>query len=272
VVTSGVPATPFKLISSASNELFRAWDDCLSGKGIRKHGLFIVAGHRAIEESLKRWPILATHIILREGRNAERLEPSIESLVAKISSLQMTHLSGALFDRLNTAGTPGPLLVMKTPELKQTNFAAPAQGIEILCALGDPANVGALLRSAAAIGASKVILLKESATPFHPKAVRAASAATLLTPLELGPSIGEVADYARTGGNKSWIALDMSGTDVFDFTWPENLRLLIGEEGKGVPSPANFKCLSIPMRNSVESLNASVAASLAMFSYRQAQK
>jgi TrmH family RNA methyltransferase len=109
-------------------------------------------------------------------------------------------------------------------------------------------------------------LLKECATPFHPKAVRAASASTMLTPLAKGPSIRELENVKGPV-----LALDMQGTDIAKFKWPTNARLLIGEEGQGVPTSKSFTYLSIPMAKDVESLNATVAASVALYSYSASQ-
>ena len=67
--------------------------------------------------------------------------------------------------------------------------------------------------------------------------------------------------------NGTILALDMHGKNLGTFTWPRNARLLIGEEGQGVPASKAFEFLSIPMAREVESLNATVAASIALYSY-----
>jgi tRNA G18 (ribose-2'-O)-methylase SpoU len=63
-------------------------------------------------------------------------------------------------------------------------------------------------------------------------------------------------------------ALDAGGKSIADFNWPQNIRLLVGEEGPGIAEnfPKN-KTLSIPMAPQSESLNAMVALSLGLFSY-----
>ena len=176
----------------------------------------------------------------------------------------MIALARTIFEELDVSGTHYPLLLARTPDIGEADLSKAPEGLEVLCALGDPSNVGALLRSAAAFGASKVILLRECASPFHPKAVRAASASTLLTALERGPSIKDLPGVAING---AVLALDMNGRDLGKFEWPRNARLLIGEEGQGVPSSKSFEFLSIPMAKDVESLNATVAASVALYSY-----
>lgn len=259
-----------KTISSKSNALVGEWLDCLTSKGIRKHGLFFVAGDRAVRETLEREPTLARSLVVCSDRHTT--SPLIERARALTSKneprFSVIAVARAIFDELDVSGTHAPLLLTHTPPVTEADLTKAPVGLEVLCALGDPSNVGALLRSAAAFGASKIILLKESASPFHPKAVRAASAATLLTPFTRGPSIRELPALAESGGLTGPIlALDMDGENLSSFKWPRNARLLIGEEGQGVPSSKAFKYLSIPMAKDVESLNATVAASLALYSY-----
>lgn len=285
------PASPDKVVLSKSNALVADWLDLLTSKGIRKQGLFIVAGERAVSETIERHPALARSLILCNDRHVPKLNvssieenrghsgkhlnfgagaDSYRALVLRARDLtsknetrfSVVAVDKAIFDELDISGTHAPLLLAHTPEISEADLTKAPVGLEILCALGDPLNVGALLRSAAAFGASKVILLKECASPFHPKAGRAASASTLITPLAKGPSIRDLASAAGP-----ILALDMKGKSLATFAWPTNARLLIGEEGQGVPSANNFDYLAIPMAKDVESLNATVAASIALFSY-----
>jgi tRNA G18 (ribose-2'-O)-methylase SpoU len=261
----------------------------LTAKGVRKHGVFIVAGDRAVTETLERMPHLARSLFLCSDRHVPQLQNSSvtargpasgpeswRSLILRARELtsgndprfSVISLSRAIFDELDVSGTHDPLLLTRTPEILDADLSLAPVGLEILCALGDPSNVGALLRSAAAFGASRVVLLKECASPFHPKAVRAASASTLLTQLARGPSIRELPalNEARLLAGPI-LALDMHGKNLGTYKWPRDARLLIGEEGQGVPASQAFEFLSIPMAKDVESLNATVAASVALYSY-----
>ena len=277
-------AAPDKTIASKSNALVAEWMETLTAKGIRKHGVFIVAGRRAVRETLERAPHLARSLFVCADRHVPQLQQdagagdaeSLRALVLRTRELTASNdlrfsvisLAKPIFDDLDVSGTHSPLLLTLTPEIGDADLSKAPEGLEILCALGDPSNVGALLRSAAAFGASKIVLLKECASPFHPKAVRAASASTLLTTLARGPSIRELPQLAEDSQLAGPIlALDMFGKNLGTYSWPKNARLLIGEEGQGVPACAAFELLSIPMARDVESLNATVAASVALYSY-----
>jgi TrmH family RNA methyltransferase len=257
-----------KTILSASNTLLSEWRDCLQSKGIKKHGQFIISGERAVREVLELKPQLVRNLLLNVDHTERWMELAEQANALTQSNtprFSIVALGKTIFDELDVAGTRAPLLVVRTPEIPQADLSQEPKGLEILCAMGDPSNVGALLRSAAAFGVSRVILLQEAATPFHPKAVRAASATTLTVDLAKGPSIKELPMLFKNG---SVLALDMNGESIAQFAWPKDARLLIGEEGQGVPSSSAFKYLSIPMAKGVESLNAAIAASVAMYSYR----
>lgn len=259
-----------KEITSASNAVFKTLTDCLTSKGIKKHELFFVFGRRAVRDTLEQFPRLVRDLLV----STEAFEDSetlalIEKTRATCASAAILNLSPTLFKEIDLFGTHEPILALKTPQTETIDLSLPPQGLEILCALSDPSNLGALLRSAAAFGASRIVLLQESASPFHPRAVRAASATTLLTPLAKGPSIK---DLSTTSVAQPLIVLDMNGTDVSKFKWPRHARLLLGEEGQGVPRLPGANLISIAMRPEVESLNATVAASIALYAYQLANK
>ena len=255
-----------KLISSRDNVVFTSLRDCLQSRGIAKHAQFIIAGERAVRDTLVNHAPSVLQILVPTSLPSSLLEETRAFTRSNAVRVQVISLTSELFNELDVNGTRRPLLVAATPEVKAFNLGMPPEGVEVLCALQDPSNVGALLRSCAAFNISRVVLLKESASPFHPKAVRAASAATLTVPLAAGPSLREAAE--QCAGTPYTFALDMLGSPITKFQWPKNLRLILGEEGRGVPKTAGLSLLSIPIAEGTESLNATVATSIALYSYR----
>ena len=101
--------------------------------------------------------------------------------------------------------------------------------------------------------------MSESANPFHPKCLRASSGAVLKAPLVKGGLLADI-------DTEELFVLDASGDNIFQADLDKDMRLLVGEEGPGVPADLLASCrrLSVPMSGSVESLNASVAGSVAL--------
>lgn len=243
-----------QLIESPQNPQFKRWKSLLDSRGMKKQGQFLLSGRKAAPEALSRYPerFLAVLFCTDEQLADWRLPDD---------GLERYRLSRPLFRELDIIGTDAPLLVGKLPTFPAADLSAPPQGLELICALGNPDNLGALLRSAAAFDARRVILLPEAAHPFHPRALRAAANAQFELELLQGP-----AWPALSTAIGPLFALDARGEVLTGFSWPQDLRLILGEEGKGLPPELPAQRLAIPTTGAVESLNATVAASLALFS------
>lgn len=235
-------------IESKHNPKYKKWLSLLESKGIRKEGLAIVSGEKLLRELISQQPDIIEDILL---------PPKSEF---SIDDFRTTRLSSPLFKELDVVGTRSPLAVVKTPEVSEWKPSAP-RGLELIVSLGDPSNLGALLRSAEAFGARRVILTKECASPFLPKSIKGSSLASLRMPLAFAGSIKEL--EIQNG-----YALDMEGVDLGSFKWPKDTYLVLGEEGQGLPESLQLQKLKIPIARSTESLNATVAASIALYSYR----
>jgi 16S rRNA (guanine527-N7)-methyltransferase len=133
----------------------------------------------------------------------------------------------------------------------------------VLIPFQDPENVGAAIRSAAAFGASQVILLAESAHPFHPKALRASGGSVLNVALRPGPPLATIPHELPI------VALSSEGADIRDVTFPPAFGLLPGLEGPGLPEPWRDRAVRIPIEPGVESLNAAVAVGVALYEWRK---
>ncbi len=248
-------------ISSKTNDHFRRWADLSSARGIKKHGEFILMGEKLITEFLQNPSFKVKAEIVHEDLKSVTLTAS--SL--KGQKIPVFKLPKALFNEIDVIGTHFNLLVLEPKNPQELNSEQP-QGLEVVAPLGDPANLGALARSALAFGATKLILTEETCNPYHPKAIKASAGALLKLPLF---KVGKFTEFVA--GNEDVYALDMKGENVATFKWPKNIRLAIGEEGPGFSGLKGLKRLSVQTQ-SVESLNATVAASIALFSYASAQK
>ncbi len=132
----------------------------------------------------------------------------------------------------------------------------------------DPGNVGAILRTLNAVGASGLILLNGGADPYHPTAVRASMGALFHHPVARASSADFVAWAAKHSyavyGSSAQAATDYSETDIFR----RPAILLLGSEREGLPDELKALCtqvLKLPMHGAVTSLNLSVAAGVLLY-------
>lgn len=243
-------------IASDQNPRFKDLKKLLGGRGVRKSGHAIVAGARPVAEILARHPDACRAWISPEDR-----EPPPPGSPAHLEWLQ---LAPGLFGVLDESGTRAPLLLIRVPEIRPWQ---PAEGFVDGCSLlvpfQDPENVGAVVRSAAAFGASQVILLAESAHPFHPKALRASGGAALEVVYRSGPSLSGLPDDLPI------LSLSVEGTPLPAAEFSRAFGLLAGMEGPGLPENRRRRSLRIPIRPEVESLNAAAAVSVALYEWRR---
>ncbi|QKK04051.1 MAG: 23S rRNA (guanosine(2251)-2'-O)-methyltransferase RlmB [Pseudomonadota bacterium] len=139
----------------------------------------------------------------------------------------------------------------------------------VLDGVQDPHNLGACLRTAAAAGATAVVVPKDRAVSLTPAARRAAAGAAERIPLAV------VTNLARTlrhlGGQGVWrLGLDAGVEEpLFETELSGSLALVLGGEEKGLRRLTREHCdrlVAIPMPGGMESLNVSVAAGIALFS------
>jgi TrmH family RNA methyltransferase len=135
----------------------------------------------------------------------------------------------------------------------------------LLDGVQDPANVGAIVRSAEAFGAAGVVLTPDCASPFSPKALRASALSALRVPIATGVGPDEAVAWAADGGATLAGAETRGGEAPSALSGLRPLVLVIGSEGRGI-SPALESELSrrvtIPLAGHVESLNAAVAVGI----------
>lgn len=140
---------------------------------------------------------------------------------------------------------------------------------------GSPGNIGTVVRSADAFGASGVIVAGHAADPYDPKAVRASTGSLFALPVVRVPSPGAVVEWARAAG------IHLVGTDEtgerdiaeHDLTGP--VLFVIGNETTGMSAAWRAACdeiVRIPIGGSASSLNAGAAATVALYETTRQRK
>lgn len=239
-------------ITSSANPLFRTWRTLLNSRGIKTEGLFILSGEKIIREFLKNPQFeIQAELVMKDHLPLQTKATIFE-------------LSKELFNELDVIGTRFNLLILKTKPLQTSSPQDEVTGLEVVVPVGDPGNLGALVRSCVAFGVSKIHLTTESSHPFHPKSLKASAGSMLQAQLfEAGP--------LKKWDHKSVWALDAKGISVSEAKnkiGNSSTRILVGEEGPGLPDFTEVSWVSIPTQN-VESLNATVAASLLIWELKK---
>lgn len=248
-----------RLILSRDNAEYKKLLKALTPKGIKKEGLCVVSGSKVVLDVLATRPdLVQSWVTVQGGPPPPPACPEHATWV---------ELDKDLFETLDIFGTAYPLLSVQVPPLP---LWSPEEGLEPGCTLfapfQDPENVGAVLRTAAAFGVTSVVLLKESAHPFHPKAIRASAGTVFRLRLRAGPSL---ADLPTT---LPMVALSQDGRPLEKVSFPQSFGLLAGLEGPGLPELWRHRAAAIPMAFGTESLNAATAVAVALYEWRRRKK
>jgi len=223
-------------ITSPHNEKLKQVRRLARRRGREDAGRFVAEGEDLLAAAQDAgWPAVECFVAAGSGLAGTEVEPEI---LARVSGLGSGTRALAVYEERWSAPT-GPLCVC-------------------LWGVGDPGNVGAVLRSALAFGAGCVALGPGCADPFGPKAVRASMGAVFEVPL------ARIEDVRELPG--AVLALDAGADDVLRGPVAGELTLLVGAERTGLP-PEVLGAASRAARIAIhsESLNAAMAASIALY-------
>jgi len=126
--------------------------------------------------------------------------------------------------------------------------------------LQDPGNLGTLIRTADAFGASGVVALADTVNPYNPKCVRASAGSLFHPPVAAKVSAAELIAACRARGVRV-----VAAAAPEEFDWTAAACLLVGQEAAGVPREllrAAEATVAIPMAREIDSLNAAVAGAI----------
>ena len=256
-----------KLITSRDNSLLRRARSVRDGK---IDDLIFVEGLRLCEEALNSElrieAVICTDHILRKDRAAKS--------IARLSAAAVTSatVSEKLLESISYTKTPQGVIVLAVrPANDEESFAAKQPKSPLLVVLheiNNPANVGAIIRTAEAAGATGIIATANTADPFSPKALRGAMGSAFRLPVWSGPSFAAASAWCRSRKIQT-CAADSSGAAVHrDVDWRKSSAIIVGRESTGL-SPAEVAAadtsVRIPMHGAAESLNVAVATGIILF-------
>jgi TrmH family RNA methyltransferase len=224
----------------------------------RDAGLFLVEGEHLLTEAA-RSGLRVVEAFVAEGRAAPA--GLAADRVHRVSPHQMRLLA-------ETETPQGIVAVVAMPQASPP----PRPGLQLLLdGVGDPGNLGAVLRAAVAFGAVRCLLGPGCVDPWNGKALRAAAGATF----RLVPE--DVADLAAAcrslDGHVVYGLVPRGGTPLPEAALPPRTAFVLGNEAHGISAAlmALARPHPIPMAGPVVSLNAATALAVAAYAWRQAQ-
>ena len=256
--------------SSALSRRKEALLRSLSRKSVRdSRARFLAEGPRVVEEALKSpWRVTDLVAAPSAAEDVGRWETE-----GRLDGVAVHRVDERAFRKLADSVNPqGVLAVLerREAELARAGTSGP---VLILDRVQDPGNAGTLLRTLLATGGRTVVALAGTVDLFNPKVVRASAGSLFHLDLAVHKGPDEVLAWLDDRG-LPLIALDAAGEPLFEGDWnvPAGLALAVGNEGAGLDSRLLERAarrLAIPMEGGVESLNAAVAGSVALYELRR---
>lgn len=166
-------------------------------------------------------------------------------------------------EQLSDSKTPQGVVCLT--EYLQHIVEKPKTNFLVIDGLQDPGNVGTLIRTATACGFNFVYLI-ESVSPCNDKLIRS-TVGTIFNTNIISLSREEFVKKAKEWKLKL-LKADMNGDNIFDLKIDEQIGVVIGNEGQGVSKEIASICtkvVKIPMKEGVESLNASISGAIIMY-------
>ncbi len=240
-------------ITSRKNPLIQQVRKLLSSRKEReKEGLFVADGTKLLAEAVTWWPGLRM-VILSDGVEAE-----------VPSHVEVVRVPEEIMEYVSPMQSPqGALFLCALPE---KSAFVPRGGILLLDGIQDPGNLGTILRTADALDIP-VALLEGCADPYSHKVVRASMGAVFRRPV-VQTTWSEVQAACKEKNIPVAVtALSDTAVDIRTANL-SRMAVVIGSEGQGVRGEIleqADKKLIIPMNAHCESLNAAIAAAIAMW-------
>ena len=242
----------------------------LAQRGFRqKEKKFLVEGVRLVEEAFASDWRLESFVYTPEALQLDRSAQLLKE--AENRCQQVLQVTPGIMAEISDTETPqGILAVLWQPEYALADVLPPGQIplVVVVDGVQDPGNLGTIIRSADAAGATGVILLKGTVDLYNPKTLRSTMGSLFHLPVIPGEEAPNALEYLASAGVSLILGDPAGSTPIDHINLQQAVALVVGNEGAGPGNEAlQFKHnkAAIPMPGRAESLNVAMAASIMLY-------
>jgi TrmH family RNA methyltransferase len=228
----------------------------------RREKAFVIEGARLFADTPEDF-LLETFV------TKEYFEGAEEKIRDRIRRKGGVLVTPELLKKMSDTQTPqGVAAIVRMPEWTMEDLLSGNPLILVLENIQDPGNLGTMVRTAEAAGASGILMSRDTVDLFNPKTVRSTMSGIFRVPALISEDLAASLDLLKKRGVTSFAA-HLGGEAAYDrlsYTGPS--AFLIGNEGKGLTEELSEKAdqkLLIPMHGRIESLNAAMAAGILLY-------
>src|ERR1700733_1265924 len=248
-------------ITSAANPLVKDVRRAIARGGLTEDGCAVAESFHLLEEALRSKREVPVVLV------SEPVQSIVERHVGGVRGIRTVVLPERLFGQISSTETSQGVIALVRPREWTSEYLFRGRSLVlVLDGVQDPGNAGAMVRAAEAFGATGVMFLKGTASPHHPKTLRASAGSLFRVPW----AAGAVADLERPGLSL-YAAMPFTGSQRMagDVDFERPCAIVIGSEGRGISPEVHALCEEIAIPTMVvESLNAAAAAAVLLYEAR----
>jgi TrmH family RNA methyltransferase len=246
-----------EVVTSRTNPRVKQLRAAFAGQARLASGLIAIEGEHLLEEAVKSGQALKT-VFASERRDVPHFVPG---------GVEVVRLANDVFQSCVETQTPQGIAALLVPPVGSVSDMLRGTPL-ILIAVGlqDPGNLGTLVRSAEAFGATGVLTTPGTVSAWNQKAIRASAGSVFRVPISAASP--EAMETLEQQGVKLLAAMKDDATPISEASLTGAVAFLIGNEGAGLSEgwlAMSDERVTIPCPGPVESLNAAVAGSLLLY-------
>jgi len=255
-------------IESAANPLIKRIRTLAQRKGREQAGACVVEGIQAVWQAVDAGATIETLIVAPDLLTSVAAREMVARQQA--AGIAVAEVSAAIYERIATRENPSGLAAIVSIMTRDLSslVVTPASLFVALHDIGNPGNLGTILRTVDAVGGSGVILIGDTTDPYHPNAVKASVGTLFRLPIVQADQIEDVLEWSRTHGVSIVTTSARATQEHWQVVYPSPLLMLFGNEGRGLPREIVERgdlTVRIPMHGSASSLNLAVAAGVLLY-------
>lgn len=251
-------------LTGLQNPQVKAAAELKQKKYRQQQGLFLAEGLRTVEEAVHSKTVVSIfYTAIEDDRTRSVLEE------AAAQQLKLYCVSDAVMKKIADTDTPqGIIAVCKMQNVTLDKLLSKGEMLLVLDRVGDPGNLGTMLRTADAAGIGGVVLLKGCVDIYAPKTVRSSMGSLFHVPVVSGIGEDNFIAEAKDAGYELLVTSLEGADNLYKADLGGRIAFVMGNEAGGVS--ANLleradKRVFIPMAGRAESLNVAMAAGIVMF-------
>jgi RNA methyltransferase, TrmH family len=239
----------------------------LSAKTRRMQQLFLIEGTHALMEAIATGYPLTTICYTENWRDTSNLYATFSSETECL--LVSPEVLEAIATTVNPDGViaVAPILAAQPVSINKLGLA--------LESIQDPGNLGAIIRSAVAVGIDGLLVSSDSVDLTHPKILRATAGQWFRCAMQSVENLAGEIKKLQAQGIKAIATLPDAKITYWDLDFTQPSLILLGNEGQGLSSELidlADEAVQVPLSNGVESLNLAVTAALLMYEAKRQRR